>query len=193
MVTSNCRAFGLRKFIYQEKMQPTGDIPRVFFTLKPHVISRSHAFVSWLWVQTPSYTHLYHTFPTSPPQKKYHTCVFVVMSQQLTRLGWRAKSEIFRGQSCSVSCVPPLEGTSQYFCNQEGVFEGDPCDVFGGCFWWRYFSSWNFHQRRNQRNKKTQDIFFKVTFRKLHGWKVGDRLCLDVLICGCCCVGTGAF
>lgn len=54
---------------YTKKDAAHWDI-HVFFIFYPHVISRSHAFVRWLWMQKPSYTHLYHTFPTSPPQKK---------------------------------------------------------------------------------------------------------------------------
>lgn len=97
----------------------------------------------------------------------------------------------FRGQSCSVSCVPPLEGTSQYFCNQEGVFEGDLYGVFGGCFWWRYFSSWNFHQRRNQRNKKTQDILFKWLFVNfmVERWGTDFVWTFDLWMLLCFCPG----
>lgn len=56
------------------------------------------------------------------------TITFTVQVECMTGLpeGFEtsACAGLISGQSCSVSCVPPLEGTSQYFCNQEGVFEG---------------------------------------------------------------------
>lgn len=140
-------------------------VPVFFFFMKPHVISRSHAFVSWLFrCKTPSKnTFTIHLQPPSPP-KKVPRLGFCGDFSKDPWLGWRTKSEIPRGQSCSVSCVPPLEGTSQYFCNQEGVFEGDLYGVFGGCFWWRYSSPWNFIGEDATKETKRHKTYFSSDF-----------------------------
>lgn len=41
--------------------------------------------------------------------------------------GYEAQScdGLISGQSCTVECLPPLLGDSQYFCNENGVFEGE--------------------------------------------------------------------
>ena len=165
MVTSNLQGFWPPEKFPPRQMQPTGVSPCFFF-------SWSHMWypglmrllVGFLGAKPHQKTPLPYAYNLPPPPKKVPRLGFCGDFSKDPWLGWRTKSEIPRGQSCSVSCVPPLEGTSQYFCNQEGVFEGDLYGVFGGCFWWRYSSPWNFIGEDATKETKRHKTYFSSDF-----------------------------